>query len=387
MSAGPSSVTPIAALLGLRREPQVWFLSGPWSLLTWDVEPAGIDDIGPLRDAAVAGDPEGRGWTAFTGTHLMQADYEGTVDVVRVRSGLRWSPGGGVHPFGGAPPPAPGMSVVPRLAGPLLPAWDGADHRRRVDALRGRIAAGEFYQVNLTVPFTGRLAAGDDLDVAAALLARSPAPFAAVIRRPGRPTVISHSPECFVAATGRTLLSCPIKGTRRADDPADLLAAPKDRAELAMIVDLVRNDLGRIAEAGTVRVADPARVLHLPYVRHLVADVIARARPGTGWRTVLAAAFPPGSITGAPKDMAMRRIAADEAGPRGAYCGAFGWAGATGGQLAVAIRTLTVAPAGTDAAVVLHAGSGIVADSDGDAEWDEVRAKASAMAAALGGTL
>ena len=363
----------LSALSGLRAEPRIWCLAGPWSLLTWDVEPASLDD---LPEPAGAGTPDGTGWTRFTGGHLLQADYEGAIDVVRVRSALVWGPDGALHRIGEPRPPVPGAAAVPRLAGGLIPAWDGAAHAAKVDALRARIAAGDCYQVNLTLPFSGTLAAGDDLDAALALLTRSPAPFAAFIRRPGRPSVVSHSPECFVATAGADIVSSPIKGTRRADDPDDLLAAEKDRAELAMIVDLVRNDLGRVAEAGSVRVTEPARLLRLPYVRHLVADVAARLRPGTTWRGILAAAFPAGSITGAPKAKAMELIRGCEAGPRGAYCGTFGWIGAEAAQLAV-----------DGARVTLRAGSGIVADSDGGAEWDEVRAKASAMAAALGGSV
>lgn len=370
----------LSALSGLRAEPRIWCLAGQWSLLTWDVEPASLDD---LPEPAGAGVADGTGWMRFTGGHLVQADYEGAIEVVRVRSALVWSPDGVLHRIGDPRLPTPRGTTAPRLAGALSPAWDGAAHAARVEALRARIAAGDCYQVNLTLPFTGSLAVGDDIDTALALLARSPAPFAAFIRRPGRASVVSHSPECFVATAGADIVSSPIKGTRRADDPDDLLAAEKDRAELAMIVDLVRNDLGRVAQAGSVRVTEPARLLHLPYVRHLVADVAARLRAGTTWRGILDAAFPAGSITGAPKAMAMDLIRRTESGPRGAYCGTFGWVGADAAQLAVAIRTLAV----DGARVTLHAGSGIVADSDGAAEWDEVRAKASAMAAALGGNV
>ena len=359
------------------------------------MEPASIDDLpapGGSSSSSTAGRagaprPDGTGWRLDAmradGLFLLQADYEGAIDVVRVRSAILWAPDGAMHRIGQPRLPTPGDALPPRLSDALVPAWDGAAHAARVDALRARIAAGDCYQVNLTLPFTGTLAAGDDLDVALALLACSPAPFAAFIRRPGRPSVVSHSPECFVATAGADIVSCPIKGTRRADDPEDLLAAEKDRAELAMIVDLVRNDLGRLAQTGSVRVAEPARLLHLPYVRHLVADVAARLRPDATWRGIFAAAFPAGSITGAPKAMAMELIRRTEAGPRGAYCGAFGWIGAEAAQLAVAIRTLAV----DGARATLHAGSGIVADSDGAAEWDEVRAKASAMAAALGGSV
>jgi para-aminobenzoate synthetase component 1 len=370
-----------AALHAVAEQPEVWCLAGPWSLLTWDVEPVPLADV-PLGSGS--GLPDGTGWTRFDGGFLIQADYAGRPHAVRVRSGLRFSPDGTVESFGGAQlPPARPAQTTPRLAGPLVPAWSGTAHAAQVERLRGHIAAGDCYQVNLTVPFHGTLAAGDDLSVAATLLERDPPAFGAVIRRPGQPTLISHSPECFLAVTGATILSCPIKGTRRSGRRAELLTAEKDRAELAMIVDLVRNDLGRVAERGSVRVTEPGRIMDLSYVHHLVADVIAQLRPGVGWGEIFAAAFPAGSITGAPKAMAMDLIARHESGPRGAYCGTFGWAGRGAAQLAVAIRTLTV----SDTQVAVHAGSGIVADSDGAAEWDEVRAKAAVMAAVLGSTV
>ncbi len=389
----------LAALACLHEEPEIWCLSGPWSLLTWEVEPATVADLprswdrqspdwhpGAASLQTGSNIPlNGQAWTRFTGGFLVQADYGGALEVVRVRSALLWDPAGTLHCIGNPQlPPARRVPIPrPRLAGPLVPAWDGATHAEKVAALRGHIARGDCYQVNLTLAFSGTLAVGDDLAVAAALLAQSPAPFAAVIRRPGRPTVISHSPENFLATAGTQVMSCPIKGTRRHGLRDQLLTADKDRAELAMIVDLVRNDLGRIGVPGSVRVPQPTRILDLPYVHHLVADITAQVRPAITWADLLAATFPAGSITGAPKRMAMELITHYEAGPRGAYCGTFGWVGADAAQLAVAIRTLTVA----GSCVTLHAGSGIVADSDGAEEWDEVRAKASAMATALGGTV
>ena len=179
-------------------------------------------------------------------------------------------------------------------------------------------------------------------------------------------------------------MSRPIKGTRprRAGTDAAmreaLLASDKERAELAMIVDLVRNDLGRTATPGSVRVETPARVLDLPYVHHLCADIHATSTADPAAR--IAAAFPPGSVTGCPKSKALELIAQHEAGPRGAYCGAFGWIGPDGGELAVAIRTAVI----DGATLRLHAGGGITAGSDPAAEWDEVRAKLSGLATVLG---
>ena len=143
-----------------------------------------------------------------------------------------------------------------------------------------------------------------------------------------------------------------------------------------MIVDLMRNDLGRVAVPGSVRVAEPARLLDLPYVHHLVADISARLRPGITADALLDALFPAGSITGAPKAMATSIIQDLEARPRGPYCGCFGWKTATAGQAAVAIRTATL----DGPHLTLWAGSGITADSDPASEWDEVLAKADGFA-------
>lgn len=371
------------ALARLHAEPHVWCLAGNTSLLTWDVASASLDDLPLASDARQGNAPDTHGWQRFPGGWLVQIDYSGAIDVVRVRSGLVWDAAGTCHAMGDVRLPTHALpAVTPRLAAPLQPAWDQAGHRTCVAHLRERIAAGDCYQVNLTLPFVGELIAGDDLDVFAALLAASPAPFAGCIRRPQRPTVISHSPECFVACAAGDIASTPIKGTRPHGRRAELLASAKDAAELTMIVDLVRNDLGRVAVPGSVRVSDPARVIDLTYVHHRAAEITARLRPGTRWNDILAAAFPAGSITGAPKRKAMELIATTEAAERSAYCGSFGWIGDDGsGQLNVAIRTAMLS--GTR--IALHAGGGITADSDGDHEWDEVRAKASAFASVLGG--
>lgn len=275
-----------------------------------------------------------------------------------------------------------------RLACALAPAWDAAGHAQRVAQVREWIAAGDCYQANLAVPFRARLQAGRNRDVAAfqQLMTSSPAPFAGFFRSPGRPSVISHSPECFLALRGRELVSVPIKGTRRREPGregavrAELANAPKDAAELAMIVDLVRNDLGRVAVPGSVRVADAGHLIDLPYVHHRAARIEAVLRDGLTLADAVHAAFPAGSITGAPKLRAMQILADLEGTPRGAYCGAFGWLGAHGGDLAVAIRTASIS--GDD--LTFHAGGGIVWDSDPASEWDEVHAKVSGFARAMG---
>jgi para-aminobenzoate synthetase component 1 len=289
------------------------------------------------------------------------------------------------------------LPLVPRttaiaplaLAEPFTPAWDADGHRERVQRIKDYIAAGDCYQVNLAVPFRGRFAAAPHRDIAAftTLMQQSSGPFSAFFRTPGRPSVVSHSPECLLSVRSDHLTSLPIKGTRRRvvgrenELWSELRAAAKDDAELAMIVDLVRNDLGRAAVTGSVQVVDPAVRLDLPYVIHRAARIDARLRPGLTAYDALMASFPAGSITGAPKRRVMEIISELEGGPRGAYCGTFGWIGPGGGDFAVAIRTAEI----DGDAITFHAGGGIVWDSDPASEWDEVRAKAAGMAGALGG--
>lgn len=264
-----------------------------------------------------------------------------------------------------------------------------AQYEAFVKAAQERILDGDVYQL---VP-SQRVKVVDPpspLEAYRRLRRLNPSPYAFLLEW-GEFALVGASPEMLVRVQGREAETLPIAGTvaRGGSDEddaqrfEDLKRNPKELAEHQMLVDLARNDLGRIAVPGSVRVPEPARILDLPYVHHLVAVITAQVRPATTWAELLAATFPAGSITGAPKRMAMELITQYEAGPRGAYCGTFGWVGADAAQLAVAIRTLTVA----GSRVTLHAGSGIVADSDGAAEWDEVRAKASAMATALGGTV
>jgi para-aminobenzoate synthetase component I len=182
--------------------------------------------------------------------------------------------------------------------------------------------------------------------------------------------VASASPERFLRRDGRRVASSPIKGT--AASPADLL--PKDRAENVMIVDLVRNDLGRVCEWGSVQVPALCAVEQHPGLVHLVSTVTGRLRPGIGWAEVVEATFPPGSVTGAPKLAALDMIATLEPVPRGVYCGAIGWVDADRrqGDLNVAIRTFWI----DDGQLHLGTGGGITWDSTPEGEWAETELKA-----------
>ena len=281
------------------------------------------------------------------------------------------------------PAPAP----PPRL-GPADPLDDAGRHGAAVDAIRRYIERGDVYQVNLARRLRWPIARdGDALALYAALHAAAPAAYGAVIEA-GAVRIVSGSPECFLRRAGERLITCPIKGTRpRTGDAApdraraaDLAAHPKDAAEHLMIVDLERNDLGRIAAIGSVAVDELGAVVELPGLYHKVSTVSARPRPGVTWAEILRATFPGGSITGAPKIRAMQIIDELEPVARGPYCGAFGWWGDGGAvDLAIAIRIGVLAAD----ALVVHVGGGIVADSERAAELAETDDKAAGWRAAI----
>ncbi len=271
-------------------------------------------------------------------------------------------------------------TLPPRFA-PLAADDDGAHHIARVERIRDYLAAGDVYQVNLARRLVARMTApGDPLALYAALVEVAPAPYGAVIEADGV-TVISGSPERFLASVGDRIETRPIKGTRpRTPTGADELAASaKDAAEHLMIVDLERNDLGRVAATGSVVVDELGYVVELPALYHKVSRVSARPRPGTGYAELLRATFPGGSITGAPKIRAMELIDELEPARRGPYCGALGYFGAGGFDLAIAIRIGVLA--GNE--LRIHVGGGIVADSDPAAELAETETKAAGWVAAL----
>jgi anthranilate/para-aminobenzoate synthase component I len=283
----------------------------------------------------------------------------------------------------GSPPPWEG----PLAAAPLAPAWDRTAHAAAVARIHAWLAAGDVYQVNLTLPFTTALLAPPA--VLLARLARTHPVSHGFYLDAGGTTLVANSPELFLRRRGARLETRPIKGTRprgtgRHQDAAlvaELAADAKERAEHVMIVDLERNDLGRVAVTGAVRVPELLRVESHPSLHHLVSTVEATLRPDVGLAALLRATFPGGSITGAPKIRAMEIIRTLEPGPRGAYTGAFGCFHARGDlELGLAIRTATV----RDGSLRWHAGGGIVADSDAGREWDEAWLKTAALRRALG---
>lgn len=268
-------------------------------------------------------------------------------------------------------------------------------HAAAVAETVARIAAGEIFQANLARPWRGRLAPEvRPFDVFARLARQSAAGYAAFLNLPGR-ALVSNSPERFLSVRpGPDDLwaeTHPIKGTRpRGADPAtdaamaaELQASEKDRAENLMIVDLMRNDLARVSVPGSVQVPELFGLESYANVHHLVSRVRSRLQPGRDAWDAFLAAFPPGSVTGAPKLQAMRVIADYEA-PRGPYCGSLFWAGVDGAlDASVLIRTLALVENAAGWAFEARAGGGIVADSDPAAEVAETTAKIGAILRAL----
>lgn len=262
--------------------------------------------------------------------------------------------------------------------GPWTPSWSPADHAGALARVRAHLADGDAYQVNLTFRLRSSFA-GDPAGLFAALVAAQPTEQACYLDL-GDAAVCCASPEWFLRRVGDRVESRPMKGTRArlggsgADERAalDLAGSAKDRAENVMIVDMVRNDLGRVAEVGSVSVPELFVVEAHPTVHQLVSSVTART--SASFAELLTATFPAASITGAPKVAATRIIRALEPEPRGAYTGAVGVLRPGGDlDLAVAIRTAWVdLVAGT---VEYGVGGGIVWDSEPAAEWDEALAK------------
>jgi len=239
-----------------------------------------------------------------------------------------------------------------------------------VASIRAAIGRGDVYQVNLCRILSAPLPDGADVAaLGAALAAGNPAPYAAVVRLPRHGIhVASASPELFVRRDGDVVTSSPIKGT--AADVDGFTA--KDRAENVMIVDLVRNDLGQVCNVGSVHVPALCAVERHPGLHHLVSTVQGRLRPGLGWAEIIAATFPPGSVTGAPKIAAQEHLARLEPAPRGPYCGALGWVDGGRGELNVAIRTFWFA----GGRIHLGTGGGVTWGSTPEGEWAETELKA-----------
>ena len=284
------------------------------------------------------------------------------------------------HPFEALPNPPPLASLEEEAPGLFL---------ARVRAAQEHIAAGDIYQANLSRRWRLRLRNREDAaHVYAALRRANPAPFAASVQLNDL-TLFSSSPERLLRIEGRDISTRPIAGTRARQgtaeqdrhDTAELVAHPKERAEHVMLIDLERNDLGRVCEAGSVVVDEYMVTESYAHVHHIVSNVRGRLRADRSPVDALRALFPGGTITGCPKVRCMQIIAELEGEGRGAYTGSLGWLGTDGdADFNILIRTLTL----REGVIELRAGAGIVADSVAERELEETRAKARGLLRAFG---
>jgi para-aminobenzoate synthetase component 1 len=304
-----------------------------------------------------------------------------------------------LEPLAGGPRAVFGIFDAPQDAGALLAAAAEAAPAARLAPLEpmisraaydaafarvmGYIAAGDCYQINLTFPIASRLLSGEALGLYGALRARQNVGHGAFVDLGVGPVLVSRSPELFlqISAQGR-IEARPMKGTAPRDaDPVrdaelaeELRASQKGQAENLMIVDLLRNDISRVAKVGSVRVPKLFAVESFATVHQMVSTVVGQLVAPPSMDGVIGALFPCGSITGAPKIRAMEIIREVEPIARGPYCGAIGWMAPDGAaSFNVAIRTLQLAP---DGAIVLNVGGGVVQDSTADGEWEEALWKA-----------
>jgi para-aminobenzoate synthetase component 1 len=309
-----------------------------------------------------------------------------TTDLRALAAGGRWAV---VLPYSGAPVlvrfahwsvTSPPENVGP-WGGVKLERWCSSlsedQYIAGVRRIQDYISQGEVYQANLCRVLTADVSESDDVvALHLTLMEGNPAPYASMISVPEVDLhVVCASPELFLRREGDVLSSGPIKGT--AASPSLLL--DKDLSENVMIVDLVRNDLSRVAKTGTVRVPDLLRIEEHPGLVHLVSDVQCRLVSGTSWQSIVEATFPPGSVTGAPKSSALRVIDECETAEREVYCGAVGWIDADrdAAELAVAIRTFWV----RDGRIRFGTGAGITWGSDPYGEWQETELKARRLCA------
>ena len=367
-----------------------WFGSGAVIAPSLTVSPIAVDEVFDVPTAAADSGAIGGGWFGYLSYPDAAADGRpgripeaagGWTDCV-----LRQD-GDGHWWYESLSAAALSEWVAEAVRKPLPPrdfhlAWGHADratHRRGVLECLEAIAAGEIYQACVCTQFAGRID-GAPIDFFADSVERtSPARAAYLAGDWG--AVASLSPELFLRRAGDAVTSSPIKGTLpRTADPAALRASVKDVAENIMIVDLVRNDLSRVAMTGSVTVPELLAVRPAPGVWHLVSTVSARVPHEVPMAALLDAAFPPASVTGTPKTRARKLLTGWELGRRGIYCGTVGLASPIAGcELNVAIRTVEF---GVDGSAVLGVGGGITADSDPDLEWDECLHKAAPIVGA-----
>jgi para-aminobenzoate synthetase component 1 len=405
VAAGASAAGPASRWPRADRDP-AQELERVWSAEAWSDEGGGNDEGG--GETGRGGGPGWFGWFAAACAHAVEPvpwtspDPSGLPDwsFARYRRAVRWERDGAARLLvAGAEAAelaawraefaqlcAPRAEDATAAAPPvrLAPERPREEFVAGVRRLRAWIGAGELFQANLSHALSGAFD-GDPRAMFARLALRQPTRHGAYWEGggdAGAAALLSHSPELFLRVDGASLATRPIKGTapRGADADADarlaaaLDADVKERAELAMIVDMARNDLGRVARIGSVRVVSAGTIERLPTLHHRTATVRAEWDPALGFARLWAAVFPPASVTGAPKVRALQAIAELEGEERGPYCGALGWwrPGAhPRGEFAVTIRTAVA----TGGRLRLRVGAGIVWDSDPQREWDETLLK------------
>ncbi len=390
---------PEEAARALRQEDGFVFLEsgveGPESISLLSTRPSLILEGGPeswpvlekelarrTRPSADIGLPDGAaiGWVGFNGN--FRFGFYDHLHVFQHGHGV-WHNPPDIRPVNDSP-------EFPTI--PFRASVTAGEFQAMVLAAQEYIAAGDIYQVCLAHRFTAAFA-GDAWPFYESLRHHSPAPFSAYLHLGGT-QVVSASPECFLRMSDRRIVTRPIKGTRprRADaqldqrNAYDLLTSPKEVAELVMITDLERNDLGRICEYGSVSVPELLKLESYEHVHHLVSTVNGTLRPEVTHAAALRSCLPGGSISGAPKKRALEIIAELEQHPRGLYTGAVGYFGYNGeSQFNIAIRTAVF----ENDTATFHVGAGIVADSVPEREWQETLDKAAGLlqAAAARGTL
>lgn len=279
------------------------------------------------------------------------------------------------------PSTAPALQPGNAALSDLTPDWDADTYARGFQAVHDYICAGDTYQVNLTFPIRGR-ALGDAQALYHALTRLQPVQYGALVQSDGLPAILSRSPELFFRTDADGMIETrPMKGTQpRSSDPVEdaaravfLKTDEKNQAENLMIVDLLRNDISRICEAGSVHVPELFTVESYETVHQMVSLIRGQMQAGTSLSDILRALFPCGSITGAPKLRAMEIIAELEPNPRDIYCGSIGWMAPDGrSEFNVAIRTLLLDGQGA----TLNVGGGLVYDSTAASEYEEALWKA-----------
>lgn len=395
-TAVPAPGTPEEAARTLRRQEGMVFLesslAGPGAISLLGANPDAVMSGGPgeddwqaleralaerIRPTADLGHPDGAavGWIGYDG-HFRFGFYD-HLHIYRHDTGTWLNP-----------PPVSGHTTGPDFpAIPFAPQISQDAFLTMVRRAQAYIAAGDIYQVCLSHPMRAGFS-GDVWAFYESLRHHSPAPYSAYLHL-GETRIASASPECFLRMSGRRIVTRPIKGTRprRADAQLDqryafdLLTSPKEVAELVMITDLERNDLGRVCEYGSVSVPELLKLESYEQVHHLVSTVHGTLRQNLGHPAALRACFPGGSISGAPKKRAREIIAELEPHPRGIYTGAIGYFGYNGeSQFNIAIRTAVF----ENDQASFHVGAGIVADSVPEHEWQETLDKAAGLLQAAG---